>query len=397
MYQIKTGTSILRNRIVSYYFYLCLKLHQLNKVTRYIIIGIIAAGIVAILWYFKNIVAYILISSVLSLVGGPVVSFLGKLHIKNIRMPRGLCALFTLLLLWVLFITFLRVFIPLIANQANELSQINVDDLVFNLESPLEKIEELYNKYTLNPGGDVTSLEARLHEYLVSLFSFSMVSNLFSSVAGTLGNIFVAAFSISFITFFFLKESKMFSDAILTLVPVKYEQGVAHALESTRRLLMRYFLGIGMQVTGIIILVTTGMTIIGIGFRQGLVIGLLAGIMNIIPYIGPLIGSVIGIILGVATHLDMAFYSEILPLIGYMILVFVVVQVTDNVLFQPLIYSSSVDAHPMEIFLVIMIAGSMAGIIGMVLAIPSYTVLRVFAKEFFNHLKVVKKLTKKIT
>ena len=68
-----------------------------------------------------------------------------------------------------------------------------------------------------------------------------------------------------------------------------------------------------------------------------------------------------------------------------------------GILFQPLIYSSSVNAHPLEIFLVIMIAGSLAGIPGMIIAIPLYTVIRVFAKEFFNKFKVVKKLTKKIS
>jgi predicted PurR-regulated permease PerM len=79
-----------------------------------------------------------------------------------------------------------------------------------------------------------------------------------------------------------------------------------------------------------------------------------------------------------------------------MTIVFLSVQVIDNVLFQPLIYSSSVKAHPLEIFLVIMAAGSMAGIIGMILAIPVYTIIRVIAAEFFENMKLVKKLTKNL-
>ena len=134
----------------------------------------------------------------------------------------------------------------------------------------------------------------------------------------------------------------------------------------------------------------------GVGFRHGLLIGLLAGILNIIPYLGPLIGASLGVFLGMATHLNLNFYNELLPLAGYMIIVFIIVQVIDNVLFQPLIYSSSVQAHPLEIFLVILIAGSIAGIVGMIVAIPSYTILRVFAKEFFNKFKVIKKLTEHI-
>ena len=88
--------------------------------------------------------------------------------------------------------------------------------------------------------------------------------------------------------------------------------------------------------------------------------------------------------------------NETLPMLGWMTLVFGSVQVIDNVLFQPLIYSSSVKAHPLEIFLVIMAAGSMAGIMGMILAIPVYTIMRVIAKEFLVNMKLVQKMTKNL-
>ena len=183
----------------------------------------------------------------------------------------------------------------------------------------------------------------------------------------------------------------MFSDSILLLVPEKHTKAFRHALESIRYLLTRYFVGILAQITGIITLVTIGLTIVGIGFRHSLVIGLLAGFLNVIPYLGPLLGATIGTLLGMIENIHKDFYSELLPLA-----VFIIVQVIDNVLFQPLIFSSSVNAHPMEIFLVIMIAGSLAGVLGMILAIPVYTVLRVFAREFFNQFRVVKQLTKRM-
>ena len=68
----------------------------------------------------------------------------------------------------------------------------------------------------------------------------------------------------------------------------------------------------------------------------------------------------------------------------------------DDFVLQPTLYSERVKAHPLEIFIVILIAGSLAGIVGMLLAIPSYTVLRVFAKEFFSQFRLVQKLTEKI-
>jgi predicted PurR-regulated permease PerM len=135
---------------------------------------------------------------------------------------------------------------------------------------------------------------------------------------------------------------------------------------------------------------------VGLGFDKALIIGLIVGLFNVIPYLGPYIGAFTGLLLGIANNLELDFYSQLLPMLGYMMIVFITVQVIDNVLFQPLIYGTSVMAHPLEIFLVILAAGYLAGIVGMILAIPTYTVLRVIAKEFFNQYKVIKKLTENI-
>jgi predicted PurR-regulated permease PerM len=137
------------------------------------------------------------------------------------------------------------------------------------------------------------------------------------------------------------------------------------------------------------------MTIVGLDFKQSLLIGLTAAVMNIIPYLGPLIGSGLGILMGLAFHIDMGI-ENLLPMAGYMAIVYMVVHLIDNFIFQPFIFGSSVNAHPLEIFLVIMMAGSIGGVTGMIVAIPAYTILRVFAKEFFNNFRVVKKLTEKI-
>ena len=205
----------------------------------------------------------------------------------------------------------------------------------------------------------------------------------------------MAVFSISFFTFFLLKEQNLFTEAIVLIVPEKHETNVRHAMRSVKRLLSRYFIGIGLQLTGILILVTSGMTIVGLGFKRSLLIGLIAAILNVIPYLGPLIGTTLGILLGLAFNIHMEFV-DLVPLAGYMLVVFLAVQAIDNVFFQPMIFSNSVNAHPLEIFLVILIAGSAAGVGGMILAIPGYTILRVFAKEFLNKFRVVKKLTEKI-
>ncbi|MFC2096301.1 AI-2E family transporter [Bacteroidota bacterium] len=367
----------------------------MNKNLRYlfIILGVVVVGF--ILWYFKSIVAYILISSVFALVGRPIVVFLNKLHFKKIRIPNAISALLTVIGLWTLILIFFRIFIPLVANQASELSAIDAESVMNNLQEPIEKIEAFLLKYNINTNND-QSMDQYLTEKFMSVLSFSLLSDLFGSLAGILGNIFIAAFAISFITFFFLKDKGLFTDGILLFVPDKFLEKIEHILVSIKKLLTRYFVGIIVQVSGIIILVSLGLTIIGIGFSDALVIGLVVGLFNVIPYLGPVIGAILGLVLGLATNLDLPFYSDLLPLLGYMSIVFIIVQVVDNVVFQPFIYSSSVNAHPLEIFLVIMCAANLFGITGMIMAIPAYTILRVIAKEFFNNLKLVKKLTEKI-
>ncbi|PKQ69015.1 AI-2E family transporter [Labilibaculum manganireducens] len=366
----------------------------MNEKGKYFIValGLILLGL--LFWYFSNIVTYVLISVVLSFIGRPVVDFLNGLKIKKWQFPSVLSAGITLILLWMVMIMFFRTFIPMIASQAQDLSNIDVNAAVQSLEEPMQRIEAFVVKYSAN--GEAFDLKAVLVKNISSFVKISDVSDIFSSLVGTLGNAFIALFSISFITFFFLKDSSLFTEGVVVLVPARNEEGVRHVLDSIKKLLMRYFVGLFFEVILVGFMVTIGLTIVGLPFSTAVVIGLFAGIMNVIPYIGPIIGACFGMIIGIATNLDVDFYTGIVPLLGYMAIVFATVQVIDNILFQPLIYSNSVNAHPLEIFIVIIMAGSMAGILGMMLAIPSYTIMRVIAKEFFNKYRFVKKLTEKI-
>ena len=361
--------------------------------TLLVIAGVILLGLMV--WRFSSIVAYILIASVLSLIARPLVHLLGRIRIRQWRIPASIRALLTLFAIWAFFFTFFRLFIPLIAGEAQQLSTLDTTLFVEEFQAPIERMESWLNK--LNLGGEEPfSLEHELQKRVADILNINVITELLATIASILGNVAWAIFAISFITFFLLREEQLISNYIVTIFPKEKEKAFLHALESVKRLLRRYFIGILLQMTGILTLVTLGMTIVGVGFRHGLVIGLLAAVLNIIPYVGPWLGAALGIILGVATHLDLDFSTQLVPLMGYMLLVFIVTQLTDNTVFQPIIFGTSVFAHPIEIFIVIMMAGSLAGIVGMILAIPTYTVIRVFAKEFFNNFRVVQKLTEKI-
>lgn len=367
----------------------------MNKLARYIILGAGIAVILFLLWYFSNVVTYILISAVLSLVGKPIVDLIGKIRIRNWHPPKALGAAMALGTLWILFILFFRLMIPLVVSQVNDLSTVDVHSMIANFNKPLESLDNFIQLYLPESVKDF-SIKVYLTEQVSGFINVNFITNLFNSTANILSNLVVALFSISFITFFFLKDEKLFLGGVIMFFPERLENSITRALTSINGLLRRYFIGIVLQSTSIALLDTIGLVIIGIPLRTALVIGLFRGVLNVIPYVGPIIGTVLGLVIGVATNLDLQFMGQMMPLLILMLVVFVVVQIIDNVVFQPLIFSNSVHAHPLEIFIVLLLAGSVGGVLGMLLAIPAYTVLRVFGKEFFTQFRVVRKLTEKI-
>lgn len=130
-----------------------------------------------------------------------------------------------------------------------------------------------------------------------------------------------------------------------------------------------------------------------IGIENALILGIISGLLNLIPYIGPLMSIILGLLLGITSELAIDLHNSIGILSLKILVVYLITLTIDNIITQPIIFSKSVKAHPLEIFLLVLIAGTLFGIIGMIAAIPVYTILRVIAREFFPELKIVKKIT----
>ena len=374
---------------------ICRKFHAMNKLVKYIIIVFVVAAVAFLLWYFSSIVAYILISAVLSLMGKPIVDGVCRLKIRNWHPPRAVGATCALIVIWVLFVAFFSFMIPLVVSQFNSLSGVDVGTLVNRFAHPIAGLQEFIQNY-LPASAKEFSIEEYLTSKISTFFTTSMIANLFSSTANFVVNLGIALFAISFITFFFLKDDTLFYNGVILLFPSRFEQQLSHALSSINRLLRRYFIGLLIESTLIMLLDTLWLVLIGLHFQTAIVIGLIIGILNVIPYVGPLIGIIIGTLIGLASQLQLISAAELLPLTLWMVGAMLATKLIDDAVFQPVIYGNSVKSHPLEIFLVILIAGSLAGVLGMLLAIPAYTVLRVFAKEFFNNFRLVQKITEKI-
>ncbi|MDD4424477.1 MAG: AI-2E family transporter [Mariniphaga sp.] len=367
---------------------------QFKGWTRNLLLVVGGIFLIFLIWYFSAIVTYILISVVLSFIGRPLVKWLSMIKYKKFHIPKGIAAFITLIAIWIVFISFFSFIIPLLIKELNTLSEIDLEAFFDSIEEPLLKLMRLLGNEPLvvddRPFFDIVV------EQLTAKINLSQVPNIFVFVAGTIGEILIGFFSVSFITFFFLKERNMLREGIILIVPTEIESKVSNILDSISYLLRRYFIGIILEVFMVMLLDTLGLTIVGLSFNHAVIIGLLCGLFNVIPYLGPCMGAALGLLIGAALNIHADFMSQTLPLLGFMTAVFLTVQLIDNILFQPLIYSSSVKAHPLEIFIVIIAAGSLAGVVGMFLAIPAYTIVRVVAKEFFVNMKLVRKLTENL-
>jgi predicted PurR-regulated permease PerM len=362
---------------------------QVLKYTGYILVLLIVGFLI---WRFYYIIIWLLIAAVLSFIGQPLVRFFDKIHIKKVRVPHSLSALFSLLVIVLVFLGLIAVFVPLIVSQAETISRIDVSRLAQNLQGPLEWLDvKLHGLGAIPEGQTIQDFLVLQAKSLVNLGSVGSLIGNFFSVAG---NIFIGLFSILFIAFFFLKDENMFEESLLLFIPLKHHSATHKVVSDSKNLLIRYYIGVLLEVLGVMSLIAIGLWIFGI--KNALLIGFFGGIMNIIPYLGPIIGSAIGITLGITSTLATGSYNELLPVIIKLAGVFIVVNFIDNNILVPVIYSKSVKSHPLEIFLIIIIGGGIAGLVGMLFAVPVYTLLRVIAKEFFQQFRVVKKLTETI-
>ncbi len=363
-----------------------------ERIIRFII-GIAGAAIaIFLVWYFSSVVIYILVSAVLAVMFRPLVRLLSSTGIKGRVVSRGVAATITLFVIWILFTTIFAMIVPLIFRKLHELSTLNFADVLRSIEVPLLRAQH-YLQGTLAIPESNLSLGDSLISAVKRFIDLDNINSAFTSIVSTIASFVISLFSISFITLFFLKDDGLFNNMVSALFPSKYVDNVDRALNSISYLLSRYFMGILGESMIIFTLMSLIMICFGMNSSDALFIGLIMGVLNVIPYAGPFLGTIISLCLGIISPIDgVGVGSTMLIILGAVS----VSTGVDNFILQPTIYSSRVKAHPLEIFLVILLSGYVAGVIGMLLAIPSYTVLRVFAKEFFSQFSLVRRLTNKI-
>ena len=301
-------------------------------------------------------------------------------------------ALATLIVIWVVLATLCSLFVPLVFNKIYQLSNVDFATVVASIEEPIARAQSYLHEFFAMPESTFSLSEA-LASALKQVIDIESLNTVFASIVNVVLSSVIAIFSITFITFFFLRDEGLFYAMITAMFPERYHENITRALDSVTLLLARYFTGILSESLLLMVAVSLTMMAFGMKAADAAFIGLVMGVMNVVPYAGPLIGGVVSVFVGIVTPIGgMTVGHTAAVIIGSLL----ILKGLDDFVLQPTLYSSRVKAHPLEIFLVILIAGSLAGILGMLLAIPSYTVLRVFAKEFFSQFSLVRKLTEKI-
>ena len=364
---------------------------SIDRLARYLIIAATLAILAYLCWYFKSVLVYIIVAFVVSLIGQPVMRLLRKIRVRGKSAPDGLLAILTIVLILGTLILVVTQVIPVVTGIVRDAAVLNSVTADGN---PLDRVNDWI--IGLFPGlGPDFNIITILMDKLREVTNLSNVTSVISSVTSFVTSFVVGLFSIVFISFFFVRDETLFRKIVCTLVPDRMEGKMTKSLGEIEGLLSRYFVGLLVEMTGVALLDFLGLWIIArLGFSNALGIAFIAGILNIIPYVGPLVGEVVGVVLavilkyGTGVGLDVNIWVFALIVLAIML----TTQFVDNFVYQPLIYSTSIKASPLEIFIVILLAGHIGGVVGMLVAIPAYTVLRVIASRFFPDLKLVKRL-----
>ena len=363
----------------------------MNNLSRYIALGISLLIVGILVYTFSEIVTYVLIAWVLSMIGQPFMRFFqARIRIGKFRAGPNMAAVLTLLSYFVIVYVLAMLFVPLILEQARNLPGVDYVAHASALDQPIIEFYVWLVKYGISVPHE--SPEQMLSNALKGRFNPEKFGDFFTALISAAGSILIGLFSVVFITFFFLKEQGLFVNFLVALVPNQYETQVKNSVDETSSLLTRYFGGILIQVSIITIYVSVFLHFLGV--NNALLIGFFAALINVIPYVGPIIGAAFGVFITISSNLDLDFYTQMFPLILKVLAVFASMQLLDNFVLQPVIFSNSVLAHPLEIFIIILMGAQINGIVGMVLAIPAYTVLRVIARAFLSELKIVKTITR---
>lgn len=367
-----------------------------DRLAKYILVAAGAAAICATCWFFRSVLAYILIAVVVSLIAKPLMGLMQKVRIKGKKAPDWLLAAFSIIIVLGVLISILTSVIPIISGIVKDISMVNIESAARGIAVPLAEFNEYLQNSFPQLGSDFR-IEVTILNEIQKMFNVSAFSSVLGSAASFVTSMAIGLFSVVFIGFFFIKDDGLFTEIVCALVPDRHEATTEKAISDIGYLLSRYFIGVILEMIGVAMINFLGLMFIArLGFHASIGIAVLTGILNVIPYVGPFMGIILGTTLSILLK-----YTSISPIgldVNFWVFTAIIIailyftQLIDNFVYQPLIYSTSIKSKPLEIFIVLLIVGHIGGPLSLIIAIPCYTVVRVIAFRFFGNIKAIKRL-----
>ena len=340
------------------------------------------ALIILLLFKIRLGLLYIFISIILTLIITPF----NKLLKNKLKMRNSLSSLLSLTMLISFLSLLIVLFVPVLTKQGKNLSLLNTLEFREKIQSTITGLKDYFETQNISVLDFISDLN------IISEIDFSFVTKLFNSIISQIGSFSIGVLSVMFITFFLLKDGNIIFNKIIKLFPKKHVNKLSKSFIKIEDLLTRYFIGVSLQILILFSFYLALLLIIGI--ENAFAIAFICAILNIIPYLGPLISIILMIILSVTSSLDIFLINDFITNSFWLFTGFVFIQLIDNFLLQPYIFSSSVKSHPLEVFIVIISTGLLFGIFGLIIAIPVYTTLKVIYQNFFDTKKMISNILK---
>jgi len=354
---------------------------------------ILGIGVIAFLaWYFSEITIYLILAMILALISSPLKKLFFKIKIRGYGLSNTITTILALCGVVCIISALLYLVIPPVVQQINSISAIDEVQFTRAIDQPLQNIDVLLKKY------NIINEEEHVKDIIINTTTDYVkkinLSSLFGGVLQGLGSLFLAVFSILFIAFFMLLDFTKVQNTIVRMAPNQFQHEITNIFLNSKRLLSNYFVGLFLEI--IIMSVLEFLILSLFGVPNALLISVISGLMIIIPYIGSIISFVLGVFIAMTSVYLMMPDANLTHVLLKVMGTSIICRLLDNFFLQPFIASKSVKAHPLEIFLIVLLAGMIAGVPGMMLGIPAYTFVRVFAKEFFGNNNFIRTLTEKM-
>ena len=335
-----------------------------ERVVRFVLGALALGAALWGLWYFAGLVVYLVVGGLLAYLMRPLVHSLQGMGLGHL--PAVIIAFVGVFGLLAFLVSTLA---PFAVRQVTDLSQQFSIDAISTVVQTLEArlLAEL-------PFLEEGVLLESLRGIADTLFVSDRLQNTFSSALGLFTDLAYAVVVIPFVTFFFMKDGMRLRRSFLQLVPNRYFEVTLAILDKVESSLGRYLRALLVQCSAVAVVASVLLSFTGLNYA--IAVGIFAGLANSIPYFGPAVGFIAGSLVGIAQTGDFSLVTPVL-------LAMAATQLSDNLVFQPFIFSKAAQAHPLVILFVVLIGAQLAGIVGMLVAIPLSTVLRVIASEVF--------------